>query len=239
MARGTTVQPYLEAFYNYNSESTEEQQPPPQPQFTTATVWGTDMGLPPDEPSSVFTSLPPPRTLGQQGSWLSEDPCYLIERDVCSRFSNNSSDKADHSTENISLKKSRVSSRENGETCAVVIVYVCNKTKLWVWSTIKLYMFTICMMLVCSKISHFKNRLCGEMCKQYVNISSVLLIEEVSSLKSFPPHYHYSLEHVHTVIACVHVCVGVGIVIIQCPALHVWPRHIVWSGQLFQKRSKK
>lgn len=114
-ARGTTVQPYLEAFYNYDSGNSEEQQPAAQPQFTLATTWGADMGLPPPEPLSSLTLLPPPRTLRQQGSWLSEDPCYLIERDVLSRFSNHSSDKADQSTENISLKKSRVCSRENGQ----------------------------------------------------------------------------------------------------------------------------
>ena len=116
LARGTTVQPYLEAFYNYDSGNSEEQQQTPaQPQVATATVWGTDMGLPPAEPLSVLSPLPPPRSLRQQGSWLSEDPCYLIDRDVLSRISNNSSEKAEQSTENISLKKSRVSSRENGE----------------------------------------------------------------------------------------------------------------------------
>jgi serine/threonine-protein kinase 11 len=114
LARGTTVQPYLEAFYNYDSGNSEEQQQTlAQPQVTTATVWGTDMGLPPAEPPSVLSPLPPPRSLRQQGSWLSEDPCYLIDRDALSRISNNSSEKAEQSTENISLKKSRVSSREN------------------------------------------------------------------------------------------------------------------------------
>ena len=72
------------------------------------------------EPPTVVT--PPPRTLLQQGNWLSEDPCYLIERDVYSRGSNNSSDKAEQSTENIAMKKSRVSSRENGErVCTVAL----------------------------------------------------------------------------------------------------------------------
>ena len=113
-ARGTTVLPYLEAFYNYNDSGNQEELPAAQPQVTPATTWGADMGLP-AEPPSVLTPLPPPRSLGQQGGWLSEDPCYHIERDAYSRVSNHSSDKADNSTENITLKKSRVCSRENGE----------------------------------------------------------------------------------------------------------------------------
>ena len=113
-ARGTTVLPYLEAFYNYDTGNAEEQQPPLQPQLTLATTWGADMGVPSEPPSSL-TPLPPPRSLRQQGNWLSEDPCFLVEREDYSRASNNSSDKADNSTENITLKKSRVCSRENGE----------------------------------------------------------------------------------------------------------------------------
>jgi serine/threonine-protein kinase 11 len=114
VARGTTVQPYLEAFYHYDSGSSEDQPPQPlQPQFAVATTWGADMGLPAEPPLLSLTPLPPPRTLGQQGGWLSEDPCYLIDRDAYSRVSNHSSDKAEHSTENISMKKSRVCSREN------------------------------------------------------------------------------------------------------------------------------
>lgn len=110
-ARGTTVQPYLEAFYHYDTGNAEEQQPPSRlAAVTTATTWGPEMGLPFDP---LPTLTPPPRTLGQQGNWVSEDPCFLIEREVYSRESNTSSDKAEHSTENISMKKSRIPSREN------------------------------------------------------------------------------------------------------------------------------
>ena len=113
-ARGTTVQPYLEAFYHYDTGNAEEQQPPSRlAAVTTATTWGPEMGLPFDP---LPTLTPPPRTLGQQGNWVSEDPCFLIEREVYSRESNTSSDKAEHSTENISMKKSRIPSRENGKT---------------------------------------------------------------------------------------------------------------------------
>lgn len=115
-ARGTTVQPYLEAFYHYDSGNSEEQQQIQQPQQTmiaSATMWGADMGITIEEPPiSILTPPPPQRTLRQQGNWLSEDPCYLLDRDIHSRVSDHSSDK--NSTENISLRKSRVSSRENG-----------------------------------------------------------------------------------------------------------------------------
>lgn len=103
-ARGTTVQPYLEAFYHYDSGNSEEQAPPHLATVATATTW---------DPFPALT--PPPQTLGQQMNWLSEDPCYLLDREVYSRGSNNSSDKTDHSTENIAMKKSRIPSRENGE----------------------------------------------------------------------------------------------------------------------------
>ena len=118
-ARGTTVQPYLEAFYHYDTGNVEEQAQPHFAMVATATTWGADMGLP-GESHAVLTP-PPPRTLGQQGSWLSEDPCYLIDRDVYSRGSNNSSDRTDHSTENISMKKSRIPSRENGEGATCIL----------------------------------------------------------------------------------------------------------------------
>ena len=112
-ARGTTVQPYLEAFYHYDTGNAEEQQPPSRlAMVTTATTWGPEMGLPLDPLPSL---TPPPRALGQ-GNWVSEDPCFLNEREVYSRGSNTSSDKAEHSTENISMKKSRIPSRENGKT---------------------------------------------------------------------------------------------------------------------------
>ena len=122
-ARGTTVQPYLEAFYHYETGDSGEQEQlslPPTTVVTPATMWGADMGLPVDEPYlAVLTPPPPPqRTLRQQGNWLSEDPCYLLDRDIHSRVSDHSSEKNDNSTENISMKKSRVSSRENGKKCA-------------------------------------------------------------------------------------------------------------------------
>ena len=119
-ARGTTVQPYLEAFYHYDSGPADEQPLTQLSLVASATTWGADMGIPTDTlgiPTDTLQVLtpPPPRPLGQQGSWVSEDPCFLLERDMHSRVSNNSSDKTDHSTENISMRKSRVSSRENGE----------------------------------------------------------------------------------------------------------------------------
>ena len=80
--RGTTVLPYLEAFYQYGTNEDRG--------FTTIKA-----GL---EPS--------PQHVIQEGNWVSEDDMF---------DSNASMHSSEKSVENIALRKSRVSSQENGE----------------------------------------------------------------------------------------------------------------------------
>ena len=77
---------------------------------------------------SLLSPLPMPnRSLAQQGGWLSEDPCYMLDRDLQSHGSDHSEEK---STENIALKKSRVCSQENGEALSSLW---CNDVHIIDW----------------------------------------------------------------------------------------------------------
>ena len=94
--RGTTVLPYLEAFYQYGNGAAEEA--------------GVDR-------SRTTSLLDPSRDIPQwhvvQGNWVSEEDMFGQPEEAQSLHSVRSMDR---STENIIQRKSRVSSQENGQS---------------------------------------------------------------------------------------------------------------------------
>ena len=96
-ARGTTVLPYLEAFYQYGSSPTCEE--------TVA-----------DHRRGSAPSAEPPQDVSHlqvvQGNWVSESDMFGQHGAVAASLQSVNS--ADRSTENIVQLKSRVSSQDNG-----------------------------------------------------------------------------------------------------------------------------
>ncbi len=92
--RGTTVLPYLEAFYQYGTDD--------------GLARGPNVVVSGASPPLEGSQNPSPRNVIQEGNWISEDDLFGDATSV-------HSSERDRSLENITQRKSRVSSSEDGK----------------------------------------------------------------------------------------------------------------------------